>query len=236
MKSTRRGFGRRALSFGLAIFAAITLTAVGFAAWVLSNNANVDAEGGIKTETVTDVSIKIDITNQVDNVLYDEIDEHGNGVGRQNIVFAPIAPPASGEGSANHPANNGQIQNDGLGESEDLTFTVKGTVNNIDKIGVLRFNVRVPESLIAAAGLTRPVEGGNWTYDPSKAFIQLPSYAMDMDGKPIPYISGELSDPDDEGNVKYLYPQNSDTSILVVELPRASFSACPYPKPPAWPP
>ena len=219
MKSTRRGFGRRALSFGLAIFAAITLTAVGFAAWVLSNNANVDAEGGIKTETVTDVSIKIDITNQVDNVLYDQIDEHGNGVGRQNIVFAPIAPPSSGEGSANHPANNGQIQNDGLGESEDLTFTVKGTVNNIDKIGVLRFNVRVPESLIAAAGLTRPtVEGGNWTYDPSKAFIQLPSYAMDMEGKPIPYIFGELSDPDDEGNVKYLYPQNSDTSILVVEL------------------
>jgi hypothetical protein len=41
---------------------------------------------------------------------------------------------------------------------------------------------------------------------------------MDMEGKPIPYIFGKLSDPDDDGKVKYLYPQNSDTSILVVEL------------------
>lgn len=223
MKSTRRGFGRRALSLGLAIFCAITLTSVGFAAWVLSNNANLDSEGGIKTETITDISVKIDITNAYNKVLYDEFDDTGKGIEgtQQNIVFGPLATPADGATDADkHPSNNGQIQNDGLGKSEDLSFTVEGTVDNIDKIGVLRFNVRVPESLITAAGLTRPTneEGSTWTYDPSKAFIRLPSYAMDINGKPIPYISGKLSTPDENGKVQYQYPQSDDSSTLVVKL------------------
>ena len=213
MKSTRRGFGRRALSFGLAIFCAITLTSVGFAAWVLSNNANLDSEGGIKTETVTDISVKIDITNAYNGVLYDELDDTGKGIEgkQQNIVFGPLAKPADGSADADkHPSNKGQIQNDGLGKNEDLSFTVKGTVDNIDKIGVLRFNVRVPNSLIAAAGLTRTTNDDGsvtWSYDPAKAFVRLPSYAMDMSGKPIPYISGTLSTPDENGKVKYEYPQ-----------------------------
>lgn len=221
MRSTRRGFGRRALTFGLAIFCAITLTSVGFAAWVLSNNANIDASGGIKTETVTDVSIEINITNAYNNVLYDEFDDTGKGVAgkEQNIVFGPLAKPADGEaGAEDHPSNNGQIQNDGTGLSEDLSFTARGNVNNIDKIGVFRFNVRVPESLITAAGLTRPAADGDpWIYEPAKAFITLPCYAMDMAGKPIPYISGSLSDPDANGEVKYEFLTDDDGVVELVE-------------------
>ena len=200
MRSTRRGFGRRALSFGLAIFCAITLMSVGFAAWVLSNNASLDSTGGIKTETITDKSVNIVITNADKNKqLFDSVDESGVGTGPQNLVFGHL--PVD-----NPNANKGFIQTDGEEGSalnEDLFFTVKGTVDNIDKIGELHFQVRVPDSLLAAAGLSKYAD--TWSYDPAKAFIRLPSFARDSLGNQIPYITGALTAPDGEGKVKYEY-------------------------------
>ncbi|MBR1955210.1 MAG: hypothetical protein IKA29_04735 [Clostridia bacterium] len=200
MRSTRRGFGRRALSFGLAIFCAITLMSVGFAAWVLSNNASLDSTGGIKTETITDKSVNIVITNADKNKqLFDSVDESGVGTGPQNLVFGHL--PVD-----NPNANKGFIQTDGEEGSalnEDLFFTVKGTVDNIDKIGELHFQVRVPDSLLAATGLSKYAD--TWSYDPAKAFIRLPSFARDSLGNQIPYITGALTAPDGEGKVKYEY-------------------------------
>lgn len=205
MRSTRRGFGRRALSFGLAIFCAITLMSVGFAAWVLSNNANIDSTGGIKTETITDKSVNIVITNADKNKqLFDSVDENGVGTGPQNLVFGHL--PVD-----NPDANKGFIQTDGEEGSalnEDLFFTVKGTVDNIDKIGELHFHVRVPDSLLAAAGLSKYAD--TWSYDPAKAFIRLPSFARDSLGNQIPYITGALTAPDGEGKVKYEFPAKTD--------------------------
>ena len=206
MRSTRRGFGRRALSFGLAIFCAITLMSVGFAAWVLSNNANLDSSGGITTETITDKSVNIVITNADKNkVLYDSVDENGVGTGKkQNLVFGHL--PVD-----NPDANKGFIQTDGedgKADNEDLQFVVKGTVDNVDKIGQLHFQVRVPDSLIAAAGLSKYAD--TWSYDPAKAFIRLPSFARTSDGKQIPYITGTLTAPDGDGKVKYEFPAKTD--------------------------
>ena len=207
MRSTRRGFGRRALSFGLAIFCAITLMSVGFAAWVLSNNANIDSTGGIKTETITDKSVNLVITNAgKDKVLYDELDENGNGIKgkEQNLVFGHL--PVD-----NPDANQGFIQTDGeegYALNEDLTFTVKGTADNIDKIGQLRFQVRVPDSLIAAAGLSKYAD--TWSYDPAKAFIRLPSFARDSQGNAIPYITGAYT-VDGDGDINgYEFPAKTD--------------------------
>lgn len=205
MRSTRRGFGRRALSFGLAIFCAITLMSVGFAAWVLSNNASLDSTGGIKTETITDKSVNIVITNADKNKqLFDSVDESGVGTGPQNLVFGHL--PVD-----NPDANKGFIQTDGEEGSalnEDLFFTVKGTVDNIDKIGELHFQVRVPDTLLAAAGLSKYAD--TWSYDPAKAFIRLPSFARDSQGNQIPYITGALTAPDGEGKVKYEFPAKTD--------------------------
>ena len=210
MRSTRRGFGRRALSFGLAIFCAITLMSVGFAAWVLSNNASLDSTGGIKTETITDKSVNIVITNADKNkVLYDSVDDNKQGIGDpQNLVFGHL--PVD-----NPDANKGYIQTDGeikdgvsKALNEDLFFTVKGTADNIDKIGELHFQVRVPDSLLTAAGLSRV--GDTWSYDPAKAFIRLPSFARDSEGNQIPYITGALTAPDGEGKVKYEFPAKTD--------------------------
>ena len=204
MRSTRRGFGRRALSFGLAIFCAITLMSVGFAAWVLSNNASLDSTGGIKTETITDKSVNIVITNADNNKqLFDSVDESGVGTGPQNLVFGHLP--------VDHPdANKGFIQTDGEEGSalnEDLFFTVKGNVDNIDKIGELHFQVRVPDSLLTAAGLSRV--GDTWSYDPAKAFIRLPSFAKDSEGHKIPYITGAYT-TDGEGNISYEFPSKTD--------------------------
>ena len=205
MRSTRRGFGRRALSFGLAIFCAITLMSVGFAAWVLSNNASLDSTGGIKTETITDKSVNIVITNADKNkVLYDSVDDNKQGIGDpQNLVFGHLS-------ADNGDAKIGFIQTDGedgKALNEDLSFTVKGTADNIDKIGDLHFEVRVPDSLLTAAGLSRV--GDTWSYDPAKAFIRLPSFAKDSEGHQIPYITGAYT-TDGEGNISYEFPAKTD--------------------------
>ena len=211
MRSTRRGFGRRALSFGLAIFCAITLMSVGFAAWVLSNNASLDSTGGIKTETITDKSVNIVITNADKNkVLYDSVDDNKQGIGDpQNLVFGHLS-------ADNGDAKIGFIQTDGedgKALNEDLSFTVKGTADNIDKIGDLHFEVRVPDSLLTAAGLSIVDYEGNgdpiWAYDPAKAFIRLPSFAKDSKGRQIPYITGVYT-TDGEGKISYEFPAKTD--------------------------
>ena len=200
MRSTRRGFGRRALSFGLAIFCAITLMSVGFAAWVLSNNASLDSTGGIKTETITDKSVNLVITNADKNkVLYDSVDDNKQGIGDpQNLVFGHL-PADNGDAKIGFIQTDGE---DGKALNEDLSFTVKGTADNIDKIGDLHFEVRVPDSLLTAAGLSRV--GDTWSYDPAKAFIRLPSFARDSEGNQIPYITGAYT-TDGDGNINYEY-------------------------------
>ncbi len=216
MRQTRHGFGRRALTFGLAIFCAITLTSVGFAAWVLSNNASTDVNGGIKTETITDVSIKIEITNEgKDGLLYESVDSAGAGTNLQQIVFGPVA------GVANA-SDVGQIQfngSEGKDKGEKLSFVVKGNVDNIAKIGELYFNVRVPDSIINAAGLfkTTASETVTWTYEPAKAYITLPSFAMDINGNPIPDIAGASknvsSKVNDVTHIKYVFPTDADGKV-----------------------
>ena len=205
MRSTRRGFGRRALSFGLAIFCAITLMSVGFAAWVLSNNASLDSTGGIKTETITDKSVNLVITNADKNkVLYDSVDDNKQGIGDpQNLVFGHL-PADNGDAKIGFIQTDGE---DGKALNEDLSFTVKGTADNIDKIGDLHFEVRVPDSLLTAAGLSRV--GDTWSYDPAKAFIRLPSFAKDSEGHQIPYITGAYT-TDGEGNISYEFPSKTD--------------------------
>lgn len=186
-RATRRSFGRRALAFGVAMFAMVTLTAVGFAAWLISSNSQEIGSGGIVTEDVKTAAIKVTITNKNDSKhLYDDTKTDKPVY---DIVFAPKETPAAGDILR---FSKGDSDKD---KPENLTFSAKGTMENTDKIGELKFSVRVPESVLTAAGLTRktsdkpePTLSDLWEFDASKAYIELPSYAMDKDGKSIPKI------------------------------------------------
>ena len=172
-RSTRRAFGRRALAFGITMFAMITLTTVGFAAWLISTNSTAHAGGNIKTQTVKQANIKITIFN---------VDEDGNLINKTNgntpyeIIYAPKANSA------------GLISFDGSGgdKPESLTFSFNGKVEQAQRVGTLQFSVKVPPAIIAAAGLTK--SGETWSYNPANAYIALPEYAVDNDGNPLPKV------------------------------------------------
>lgn len=193
--STRRSFGRRALAFGIAMFAMVTLTAVGFAAWLISTNAHVEAGGGIVTQDVHVASIKIEIENVAKGSDgKDYLVKSKTDATKYDIVFAP--PSESADGAYLRYYNEGTYSND---KPENLVFDAYGTIANYDKVGNLMFSVRVSPSVVAAAGLTKT--GETWNYDSTKAYIELPTYAMDENGKPLPKVvngvwtSNQMTDP-----------------------------------------
>ncbi len=170
--STRRSFGRRALAFGIAMFAMVTLTAVGFAAWLISSNATSEGDGGIKTETVTQANIKITINNLNENG--ELTDGSGN---KYDIVYSL---PKDATGLVTFQENGGQDK------GEQLGFEFTGSVEHWERVGTLKFTIRVPDCIVTAAGLTK--SGSNWTYNAKNAYIQLPEYAMDKDGNALPKV------------------------------------------------
>ena len=172
-RSTRRAFGRRALAFGITMFAMITLTTVGFAAWLISTNSTAHAGGNIQTQTVKQANIKITIDN-VDGA--DNLVDKSAGGTPYEIIYAPK------ENSV------GLITFDGSGgdKPESLEFSFNGKVEQAQRVGSLKFSVKVPDAIIAAAGLTK--SGETWSYNPANAYIALPEYAVDNDGNPLPKV------------------------------------------------
>lgn len=177
--STRRSFGRRALAFGIAMFAMVTLTAVGFAAWLISSNATAEANGGIVTETVTQANIKLVILNVDGDKKLVEYTSATDLVTdkKYEIVYAPKSTDTSG--LVVYDGSNGD-------KPENLKFSFIGSVENWDRVGHLKFSVKVPEQIIRAAGITGT--SGSYAYNKASAYISLPEYATDMDGKPLPKI------------------------------------------------
>lgn len=222
-RATRRSFGRRALAFGVAMFAMVTLTAVGFAAWLISSNSQEIGSGGIVTEDVKTAAIKVTITNKNDSKhLYDDTKADKPVY---DIVFAPKENPATGD------ILRFSIGDSGKDKPENLTFSAKGNMENTDKIGELKFSVRVPESVLTAAGLTRktsdkpePTLSDLWEFDASKAYIELPSYAMDKDGKSIPKIvNGEWTAEAGTQPVKFTNVSNLSGDALTQTIDGATF-------------
>ena len=173
-RSTRRAFGRRALAFGITMFAMITLTTVGFAAWLISTNSTAHAGGNIQTQTVKQANIKITIDNA---------DEHGNliNTSADNTPYEIIyAPKANSAGLISFDGSNGD-------KPESLTFSFNGKVEQAQRVGSLQFSVKVPAAIIAAAGLTK--SGETWSYNAKNAYIALPEYAVDNDGNPLPKVT-----------------------------------------------
>lgn len=216
-RATRRSFGRRALAFGIAMFAMVTLTAVGFAAWLISSNSVSESDGGVKTQEVTQANIKINVQN-VDsngklvatassqitdsNILYNS--ETGSG-DEYNIVFGLPKDATSGLVTYD---NKG-----GKDKPENLKFYFEGYVENWGRVGTLKFSVKVPDQVIEAAGYTK--SGDVWTYDNANAknaYVELPSYALDTNGNSLPLVVGGVKQPD--GTKAIEFERNSESDLF----------------------
>ena len=166
-KTTRKSFSRKAIIIIASVFLVISLTATGFAAWLISNDANGKGEGNVTASNVSDAILGVTIDNDKD---------------LGTINFGPEA----GD-------NEGNVRAEDASDVESLAVTVTGKIGNFNTLDKMLVTVNCPDDVLKAAGYTWTEDAGvrTYTYNKDKAFIALPAYAMDKDGKALPLPAGE---------------------------------------------
>lgn len=105
---TRNSYKRKIILFAVFVFISIALISTGFAAWVMSSDAKVDANGNVSVGVVSDSSLKIEITNI-----------------EQLKAFSFQFEPAPGD-------ETGRVRLDNnTNLTEALSFTIEGKISNI---------------------------------------------------------------------------------------------------------
>ena len=168
-KTTRKSFSRKAIIVIASVFLVISLTATGFAAWLISNGSGDNVNGNVTVSTVTDASLKVTISNK---------DKLGT------IKFGP---------QKNDTDGNVRYDSSDAGDFENLSVTLEGSVENYKSLDKMYISIKCPDSILAAAGYEwgdAAVGSRTYTYNAKKAYIALPAYAMDSKGKDLPLPSG----------------------------------------------
>lgn len=163
-KTTRKSFSRKAIIVIASVFLVISLTATGFAAWLISNDAG-DNKGG--NVTVSDIS---------DQILGVTIDT----ATPEKINFGPAKGDTTG---------NIQYVSTDAEDVESLKVTVKGTVKNFNTMKEMEVSIKVPNSVITAAGYKLNEDDNTYSEDAKlPKYIELPAGAQDSNGNYI--VSG----------------------------------------------
>lgn len=163
-KTTRKSFSRKAIIIIASVFLVISLTATGFAAWLISNDAGDKKDGNV---TVSDIS---------DQILGVTIDT----ATPEKINFGPAKGDTTG---------NIQYVSTDAEDVESLKVTVKGTVKNFNTMKQMEVSIKVPDSVIKAAGYKLNEDGNTYSEDVSlPKYIELPAGAQDSKGNYI--VSG----------------------------------------------
>ena len=166
-KTTRKSFSRKAIIIIASVFLVISLTATGFAAWLISNDAGGNGTGNVNASNVSDAILGVTIDNS-------------KNLG--TINFGPEATDTTG--NIRYDAN----------ESDDVEktgVTVTGKIERFQTLARMLVTVNCPDEVLTAAGYTWTNETTRvYTYNKDKAFIALPEYAMDKEGKALPLPAG----------------------------------------------
>lgn len=168
-KTTRKSFSRKAIIIIASVFLVISLTATGFAAWLISNGSGDNVNGNVTVSTVTDASLKVTISNK---------DKLGT------IKFGP---------QKNDTDGNVRYDSSDADDFENLSVTLEGSVENYKSLDKMYISVKCPDSILAAAGYEwgdAAVGSRTYAYNAKKAYIALPAYAMDSKGNDLPLPSG----------------------------------------------
>ncbi|MDD6927118.1 MAG: hypothetical protein PUJ49_04555 [bacterium] len=172
MKTTRKSFSRKSILVIVSIFLAISLTATGFAAWLISNDAGDKADGNVNVSNVSD---------QILGVTVETIAE--------TVKFAPKETDKTGNIRAEDYTEQTEDKNKDV---ENLKFNVKGTIKRFQTLEKMEVTVKCSDDILKAAGYTWNNDENPrvYTYNAATAFIALPEFAMDKDGKPLPLATG----------------------------------------------
>ena len=114
-KYTRKHYNKKLVALGLSAFMGIGLTSTGFAAWVMSKDAELSTEGGVNVAVIEDASVKINLTEGTYDTVNSTIKL------KDNFVFDSKSDDVSGRIRA----KAGQT-------GEDLRVTVTGKVDTDD--------------------------------------------------------------------------------------------------------
>lgn len=162
-KTTRKSFSRKAIVAVASVFLTISLTAVGFASWLISNDASTNGTGNVKASNVSDAILGVTI-------------EKADNLG--TINFGPLKDDTEG---------NIRYDTDEAEDFESLEITVGGKINKFATLKQMEIKIQVPDSVIAAAGYGL-VAGSETDYEVKSnlpKYITLPAGAADKNGNLI---------------------------------------------------
>lgn len=181
-KTTRKSFSRKAIVAVMSVFLTVSLTAVGFASWLISNDDSKEGTGNVTASDVSDAILGVTIENAGD-------------LGKIN--FGPLKNDTTGT----------IRYNDAKAEADDfeaLEITVSGSIDKYKTLDKMSITVKCPDTILTAAGYTWNAEGERtYAYDKKKAYIALPTCAVDTNGKVLPL-------PDGTGNTAPLEFENGN--------------------------
>lgn len=173
-KVTRHAFSKKAIMITASLFVTLALITTGFAAWLISSGASGEGTGNITTATIDDARLGLTVAM---------------AEGKDFVCFGPQA-------DDNHPDIRYKKPKEGeKDDKEVLVATVTGTIKNYDRLEKFNITIKISDKALKAAGYewTEPNEGSSesrtYTYKPEKAYIALPEYAVDTDGRFLPLPS-----------------------------------------------
>lgn len=162
-KTTRKSFSRKAIVVVMCVFLTVSLAAVGFASWLISNNDSKEGTGNVNASNVSDAILGVTIDSDKD-------------LGKIN--FGPLESDKTG----NIRYNEAEAD-----DVESLKITVSGSIKKFATLKQMEIKIKVPDSVIAAAGYG--LKDGSATEYEVKAnlpkYITLPAGAADTNGNLI---------------------------------------------------
>lgn len=173
-KVTRHAFSKKAIMITASLFVTLALITTGFAAWLISSGASGEGTGNITTATIDDARLGLTVAM---------------AEGKDFVCFGP---------QENDTVPDIRYRGPKEGEKDDkevLTATVTGTIKNFHKLEKFNVTIKISDKALKAAGYTwtETNEGSSksrtYTYNAEKAYIALPEYAVDTDGRFLPLPS-----------------------------------------------
>lgn len=162
-KTTRKSFSRKAIVVVMCVFLTVSLAAVGFASWLISNDASKEGTGNVNASNVSDAILGVTINSDKD-------------LGK--ITFGPDKGDETG---------NIRYNKDEADDFENLKITVSGSIKKFATLKQMEIKIKVPGSVITAAGYG--LKDGSATEYEVKAnlpkYITLPAGAADTNGNLI---------------------------------------------------
>lgn len=164
-KTTRKSFSRKAIVVVMCVFLTVSLAAVGFASWLISNNDSKEGTGNVNASNVSDAILGVTIDSDKD-------------LGK--ITFGPDKGDETG---------NIRYNKDEAEDFENLKITVSGSIKKFATLKQMEIKIKVPDSVITAAGYKATDVGEGvktYTVDPAlPKYITLPAGAADTNGNLI---------------------------------------------------